>query len=264
MNSLPNNYYIALVSILILGIISFIDDLKPLDPKIRLIAQIFFIYCSLTTLELTKLELPLKLSFFLAISLWIYLINITNFIDGSDGFLTSIAISFWLGIILINLLIEIKLFSFYLAIINLPILFAFLIFNKPKAKIFMGDVGSIFNGFLIGFSFIELILEKYYIIAIIIFIYPLMDCTYCLIKKILKGYMPWVGLYDYFFLKPILRNKLNHFKVFIIISIFNIINLFLLLLILITDNQFIFILNITICLFVIFIFNKVKIENYFN
>ena len=50
----------------------------------------------------------------------------------------------------------------------------------------------------------------------------------------------------------------------IIISIFNLLNIFLLLLSLITDNQYILIINIMICLFVIFIFNKVKIENYFN
>ena len=32
-------------------------------------------------------------------------------------------------------------------------------------------------------------------------------------KKNEKGIMPWVGIYDYYFLKPILEDKINHYNV---------------------------------------------------
>ena len=49
----------------------------------------------------------------------------------------------------------------------------------------MGDAGSIFLGFLVGFSFLELIIKEIYIV-IILYIYPLLDCSITLFKKTLK------------------------------------------------------------------------------
>src|SRR6056300_772171 len=53
---LPNRF-----SIILLSFISFYDDLKPLDPRIRLIAQTIIIYFSLTLIDLEYFDLPLKL-----------------------------------------------------------------------------------------------------------------------------------------------------------------------------------------------------------
>ena len=49
---LPNRFYIFILSVVLLSLISFYDDLKPLDPRIRLIAQTIIIYFSLTLIDL--------------------------------------------------------------------------------------------------------------------------------------------------------------------------------------------------------------------
>ena len=109
--------------------------------------------------------------------------NIHNFIDGSDGMLSLTCVFFFLNSILINFYTGKTDFSYYLSFIILPILVIFLIFNKPKAKIFMGDAGSIFLGFIIGYVVLDLFVKGYWYYSISLIIYPLVDCTITLIKK---------------------------------------------------------------------------------
>ena len=88
----------------------------------------------------------------------------------------------------------------------------------------MGDSGSIFLGFFIGYISFETILNGYYSIIISLLAYSLIDCTTTLIKKTIKGNYPWARMFDYYFLIPI-KNTHNHQKVFIANSIYNFINL---------------------------------------
>ena len=152
---LPNRYYIFFVSLTILTLVSLWDDIKEIDPKMRLIIQLVLIYFSLTNLNLESLNLPLKLTIFLALAFWVYIINITNFIDGSDGHCAIHSISFFIGTFYISYFFKVESFSYYLALINIPVLIAFLYFNKPNALAFMGDTGSIFLGYIIGFIVLE-------------------------------------------------------------------------------------------------------------
>ena len=72
--------------------------------------------------------------------------NITNFIDGSDGFLSLNMFFYWSLILLISFFYNIEIFSKYISISVLPIILVFL-FTKPVAKLYMGDAGSIFLAF---------------------------------------------------------------------------------------------------------------------
>ena len=169
--------------------------------------------------------MPLKLIIFLALVIWVYIINITNFIDGSDGHCAIHSISFFVGIIYISNYFQLESFSYYLAIVNLQILIWFLIYNRPSAKAYMGDVGSIYLGYIIGFMILENILLSKSLYVLTIFLYPIIDCTITLAKKTYNGIYPWVKMGDYFFLKPIIHGQ-KHKNVFFASIIYNIVNLF--------------------------------------
>lgn len=245
-NKIPNRYYIFLIASLCLSIISFKDDQKSIDPIIRLISQIFLIYISIVVIDFLKFDFPLKLSVLFSVIIWIYIMNISNFIDGTDGFLILNFIFVLLNIITFKIIFNIDLFSFYISIIILPCCLVFFLFNKPPAKIYMGDAGSIFIGFLNGFFFLELFSLNYINLSISIFSYMLIDCTITLIKKVRRGYMPWVGLYDYYFLMPVLKNKKYHKKILYIIFISNLLNTFFIYFQLQFDVKFLFIFNLLI------------------
>lgn len=259
---LPNRYYLFLFSVTLLSIISFLDDRKSIDPIIRLVSQLILVYLSITSLKLSQIYLPDKLVFLITVCVWIYLINITNFIDGSDGFLISNFLFYCLNLIMLDFYFNFETFSSEIAWICLPFTIIYLFFNKPKAKLFMGDAGSIFLGFLTGFFFLELVTLGKWNIAISLLSYNFLDCTYCLLKKMKKGIMPWVGIYDYFFLKPTLKNKINHFNVFYLINIFWIINSIIIYIQVKFNYEIFFIFSVLLSVLLIIIFKE--LEGKFN
>ena len=251
------------MSVTLLTIISFLDDRKSIDPIIRLLSQLILVYLSITSLNLTQIYLPDKLVFLITVCIWIYLINITNFIDGSDGFLISNFLFYCLNLIVLDFYFNFQIFSAEIAKICLPFTLIYLFFNNPKAKLFMGDAGSIFLGFLTGYFFLELIILGKWNIAISLLSYNLSDCTYCLLKKMKKGILPWVGIYDYYFLKPTLKNKINHFNVFYLINFFWIINSLIIILQELLNYKFLFIFSIILSIGLMKIFSQLEKNLYF-
>ena len=77
------------------------------------------------------------------------IINSFNLIDGQDGLCATLSIISLLAFIFIFLKAN-DLYFLSIAISLLGALIGFLHYNKPKAKIFMGDGGSLFVGFIIS------------------------------------------------------------------------------------------------------------------
>lgn len=249
----PNRYYIFFVSLILLTLMSFWDDLKEIDPKYRLIVQLILVYFSLTNLDLQSLNIPLKLIIFLSLVFWVYIINITNFIDGSDGHCAIHSISFFIGTLYLTYFFKLDSFSNFLAFINLPILIVFLLYNFPKAKAYMGDTGSVYLGYIIGFILLENIFLNKGLYFLSIFLYPIIDCTLTIVSKVFRGYYPWARLFDYYFLIPI-KNGNNHQKVFYATIIYSVLNLI-----------FVFLqVNYSDLFFILNVFNSLVLILYFK
>lgn len=134
------------------------DDLRPLGAKLKLGVQIAIavaVYFSNIRIELfknpfTDSDLPLGLFGFFATVFWLVsLPNLINLIDGIDGLAGGICLM--LMLLMANLGAADNLgFSTLLSIGVVGALIGFLKFNYPPAKIYMGDGGAYFLGFLIG------------------------------------------------------------------------------------------------------------------
>lgn len=144
---IETNLLFALLFGLFLAIISFLDDLIDIKPSIRLLFQAISAIGALSFLGGLNLfpSLDSKLIFYLinvlAVIGIIWFINLYNFLDGIDAYACLEAIMISVGIYLItgnNILL------FFIASI-----LGFLIWNWPKAKIFMGDIGSTQIGFIL-------------------------------------------------------------------------------------------------------------------
>lgn len=138
----------ALLSGILLTIVSLIDDLIGLKPSIRLFFHFITAIIAFVFLEgLRPLIIPgidinyLFLIYPMAIVGMVWFINLYNFMDGVDGFASVEAI-----------IICSVLFVFSWNIINILLIACvtgFLYWNWSKAKIFMGDVGSTQLGFIL-------------------------------------------------------------------------------------------------------------------
>jgi len=129
-------------------VISIIDDMVSLSPKIRFLTQ--FISVGLALFFLGGLQI-LDLGFIKLNWIWIltpialigiiWFINLYNFIDGIDGYASMEAIFVGSAIYYFT--------KSEIALILAISTFGFLPWNWQRAKIFMGDVGSTLLGFIL-------------------------------------------------------------------------------------------------------------------
>jgi UDP-N-acetylmuramyl pentapeptide phosphotransferase/UDP-N-acetylglucosamine-1-phosphate transferase len=139
-------------SILVLLIMGGIDDFKPIPTFLRLIVIIFisaFLLYKFFNFESFSL---LLLSIYLLGLIW--WLNLYNFMDGADGMAILHAIAAILGyIIVFSMSIQSYDFAvFPYMFLLLMCLMAFLLFNYPIAKIFMGDSGSLAVAFCLAIA----------------------------------------------------------------------------------------------------------------
>lgn len=259
-----NRFWYFILMLITISLVSFKDDIKPIDPLLRLIIQLICVYVSVSSLNLNIVPFPLKVKIFVAIIVWTYFINITNFIDGSDGLCAINVITFFIGILIINYSLNLDLFSATISKILIPLLISFLFFNFPPAKIYMGDAGSVFLGFLVGYSFLELSINGYLFHALVLYAYPLTDCSITLVKKVSKGYLPWARLGDYFFLKlkkriPEKYTSTTTRFIFFSTLITNMINLFIIYLSIRFNKPFLLFLSFAVTLTLLVIYHLLSI-----
>jgi len=148
-NSINNSLYYALMTGIIISVVSYFDDLFELSAKIRLITQAIVAVLGLYFLGgFEKLDL-----FFFSIDnqiitnifaffMIVWFINLYNFLDGLDGYAGSEAV--FLGIA------GFILFGGDHFLILIVAILGFLVWNWHKAKIFMGDVGSTLLGYTVA------------------------------------------------------------------------------------------------------------------
>lgn len=164
-NILHLNYIIF--SALILFILGVTDDLVGVNPTKKIIAQltVALTISILADVRFTNFygffgmhDTPYAVSIFVSGLFIIFLINAFNLIDGinclagSIGFLACLVLSFYFWQMQQPGLL-------FIAIATAGCLAGFLVFNRTPAKIFMGDTGSMFLGFIAAFlsiNFIEL------------------------------------------------------------------------------------------------------------
>ena len=81
---------------------------------------------------------------------WLWLVNLFNFMDGMDGITGFQVCTFSMGIIVLSIFGSLPNENSYIGIILFSSFLGFLFWNKPPARIFLGDSGSIPIGFLIS------------------------------------------------------------------------------------------------------------------
>jgi UDP-N-acetylmuramyl pentapeptide phosphotransferase/UDP-N-acetylglucosamine-1-phosphate transferase len=145
---IEKSLFSAMLCGILLAVVSLIDDLTGLKPVIRLIAQFvtamaaFYFLGGLRPLFIPGLNVDYQFLIYpLSVVGMVWFINLFNFMDGVDGFASLEAI------IICSVLF---VFTWSMSsILLIACTMGFLYWNLPKAKIFMGDVGSTQLGFIL-------------------------------------------------------------------------------------------------------------------
>ena len=198
-----------MISILIGGIIILIfgifDDICRLPASVQFIGQIasacsVVFYGDIVMHEISAYGIYLNFGAFapiLTIIFIVALMNCLNFIDGLDGLAGGIATIFFVTIsIIINYTGIFNGLDASLSLIMIGATLGFLVHNFYPAKIFLGNSGSMFLGYMI--SVISLLGFKNvtitsFIIPVLILAIPILDTLFAIIRRILKGESPTHG-----------------------------------------------------------------------
>jgi len=212
-------------------LIGFFDDIYDINAKkkfsmqvllsISFTASYFYFNFSNTFFENNGILVFITICSWVFVPLWI--INSFNFIDGINGLAIGTAI-FSATALILSLYISKGSPNFItIYCILLIVCLGFLPFNFPAAKLFMGDAGSIFLGFIYGSTVLVILFNNYLSLwtVISIFSYMLADTLSTNIFRLLT-IKKWYGVHRSHAYQNLARVLNNHTKVTNGIMVYNV------------------------------------------
>lgn len=194
------------IGALILAVVSWIDDLRSLSARLRLLVQFTAVAVTLPWLiqdgSITGGILPYWVEMPLAAIAWVGFVNFFNFMDGIDGISGVEAASIGIGLYSLGLMgVAVPPVSAGLIIAAAAI--GFLVWNWHPARIFLGDVGSVPLGFLLGGLLLQLAAAGFWASAVILPLYYLADAGITLTHRLLRGEKIWEAHREHFYQKAV-------------------------------------------------------------
>jgi len=199
-----------LVGAALLAAVSWIDDVRSLPAAVRLAVQLVAIGLALRAGLPAGLVLqgwlPPALDGIATALFWLWFINLFNFMDGIDGLAGSEAAAIGLGLMLfagIGIGSDPELLLLGATVAAAAI--GFLIWNWAPARIFLGDVGSVPLGYLLGFLLLDQAAHGHWEIALILPLYFLADATITLLRRLVRGERVWEAHREHFYQHAVQR-----------------------------------------------------------
>lgn len=198
------SFWLILAGIAVLASLSWIDDLRNLSAALRVACHAIIVAIVLAALPAGALVfqglLPAFADRVAAGLLWIWFINLFNFMDGIDGISGVEALTIGLGLFLVAItgaggLRTESLLALALAGTAL----GFLLWNWHPARVFLGDVGSVPLGFALGWLLLQAAIAGQWAAALILPLYYLADATITLARRAARGAKIWQAHREHFY-----------------------------------------------------------------
>jgi UDP-GlcNAc:undecaprenyl-phosphate GlcNAc-1-phosphate transferase len=188
-----------------LGLMGLIDDLASLNPLPRLIIQsVMAIAVAVFLIQSETVGITLDGTFIdeVVMTIWIIgICNSINFFDNLDGGAAGTVAVSAIGIALIALGEGQELIA-ALSIVTAGSTIGFLMWNRPPAKIYMGDAGALFLGVIVSVLTIRLnpgIAPKWNSISLLpmLLAVPILDTCVAVFSRLYRGISPFTGGKDH-------------------------------------------------------------------
>lgn len=197
--------------------ISWFDDLYVMSAKLRICIHLLAVLCGLQALPqgliLGGLMPGWMETIFIVIG-WLWFINLFNFMDGIDGMAGSGAAFMALSVAVLTVLaLPDTPYLFWVSAVIFGASMGYLNWNWHPARIFMGDVGSVPLGYVVGFLLICAARKGLIVAAFIPAMYFVVDTTYTLIKRVCRGEKFWHSHHEFFFHRALTGLENRHDRV---------------------------------------------------
>lgn len=179
---------------LLLLIVSFVDDIRHLSARTRFGFQLIAVIIALGALKQPVFQglLPFWLDQIVTGLLWVWFINLYNFMDGIDEITITETVSIAAGLALLGMFVgDVQRHIAIDAVIIIAAVAVFYPLNRHPARAFMGDSGSVTLGLLVGYLLLTLAAGGHWQAALILPAYYISDATLTLAKRTLAGEKIW-------------------------------------------------------------------------
>jgi UDP-N-acetylmuramyl pentapeptide phosphotransferase/UDP-N-acetylglucosamine-1-phosphate transferase len=172
----------------LLALVGAIDDIRPLSAAPRLVWQFVAVVAVVLTMEARIAPgLPLWLERALAVITLLWFLNLVNFMDGIDWMSVAEFVPLTGALIILHWLDRLPEQAVLPSYALFGALIGFAPFNRPVAKLFLGDVGSLPIGLIAGWLLIALAAAGHVAAALLLPLYYLMDATTTLLRRLGRG-----------------------------------------------------------------------------
>jgi UDP-N-acetylmuramyl pentapeptide phosphotransferase/UDP-N-acetylglucosamine-1-phosphate transferase len=197
----PSQLAAILAATVGMAIVGVTADLELLGPARRLPLQAVIVIALIALL-------PSELRIVPALPLWIeraveavalvWFVNLVNFMDGIDWMTVAEVVPLTAGLALFGLMSALPREATVTALALCGATIGFAPFNRPVARLFLGDVGSLPMGLVLGWLLIALAGNGYLAAALLLPLYYLADATITLLRRLING-------------EPVTRAHRSHF-----------------------------------------------------
>ena len=165
---------------LFIAVVGFADDLKSMPVLTRLLLQALAVGAIIFTAP-GELQIvppcPIWIERGLLLLAGLWFVNLVNFMDGLDWMTVAEIVPITGAMVILGSLGEFPLPATLVAAALCGAMLGFAPFNRPVATIFLGDVGSLPIGLLLGWCLLQLAYHQQFAAALLLPLYYLLDAT---------------------------------------------------------------------------------------
>lgn len=197
-----NDLALVALAATLLAIVGAWDDIRPLPASVRLVLQALcvglVVIFAAPDIRLFP-AFPLTLERGLALLAGIWFVNLTNFMDGIDWITIAGIVPLSGALALAGATGVVDPATGYLGAALCGGLIGFSPFNKPTARLFLGDVGSLPIGLVTAYLLYRLAGTGALAAALILPLYHVMDSTITLLRRLARGEKVWEAHRSHFY-----------------------------------------------------------------
>jgi len=187
---------------LFIAALGFADDIKPVPVLPRLLLQTIavgaIVLASPGELRIVSF-IPFWIERGLLVLAGLWFVNLVNFMDGLDWMTVAEVVPVTAATALLGLSGELPLTAMIVAAALCGAIIGFAPFNRPVATIFLGDVGSLPIGLLLGWCLLQLAWQHHLAAALLLPLYYLSDATVTLLRRMIRREPFWVAHRSHFY-----------------------------------------------------------------
>jgi UDP-N-acetylmuramyl pentapeptide phosphotransferase/UDP-N-acetylglucosamine-1-phosphate transferase len=201
-SAMTSGVALALGAALLLAAVGTIDDFRtvPIVPRLMLQAAAVGVMLLAVPADMQVapfLPLWIERAVLFVAALWF--VNLVNFMDGVDWITVAEVVPVTAALAAFGIAGHLSAGPAAVAAALCGAYLGFAPFNRPVAKVFLGDVGSLPTGLLLAWCLIDLAAHGQAVAALLLPLYYLTDATLTLLRRLMRGEKVWLAHRSHFY-----------------------------------------------------------------